>query len=40
MFSILTGPLERVMGLAGLGDSTIHGFQTLGRNYNRQRSGF
>ena len=40
MFAIVTAPLERVMGLAGLADSTVHGYQTLGRNYNRQRSGF
>jgi polysaccharide export outer membrane protein len=40
MFAIATGPLERVMGLLGLSNSTLRGYQTMGRNYNRQRSGF
>jgi polysaccharide export outer membrane protein len=31
----VTGPIERVTGLAGLGSSTIRNFQTLGRDYNR-----
>ena len=30
---------QRVAGIAGLGDSTIRGFQTMGRNYNRERLG-
>ena len=34
-----TAPLEKAAGLAGLGVSTIRGFQTLGRDYNRTRSG-
>jgi polysaccharide export outer membrane protein len=35
----LTAPFERVAGLLGLTSSTIRGYQTMGRNYNRQRSG-
>ncbi len=35
----LTGPMERVLGIAGLSLSTVRAGQTLGRNYNRQRSG-
>ncbi len=34
----VTLPIERLLGTSGLGASTIRGFQTLGRNYNRQRS--
>jgi polysaccharide export outer membrane protein len=32
-----TAPVERLLGISGLGASTVRGFQTLGRNYNRQR---
>jgi polysaccharide biosynthesis/export protein len=32
-----TAPVERLFGISGVGVSTIRGFQTLGRNYNRQR---
>jgi polysaccharide export outer membrane protein len=35
----VTGPIERLAGILGLGNSTIRGFQTMGRNYNRTRSG-
>jgi hypothetical protein len=35
----ITGPLERVMGIAGLSFSTTRAGQTMGRNYNKQRSG-
>ncbi len=35
----VTAPIERLAGIMGLGDSTIRGFQTMGRNYNRTRSG-
>ena len=38
--SKVTAPVERMLGIASLGTSTIHGYQTLGRNYNRNRSGF
>ncbi len=31
---------ERALGLAGLANSTIRGYQTMGRGYNRTRSGF
>ena len=36
----VTGPLERVIGLAGLGASTVRNFQSLGRSYNQGRGGF
>lgn len=36
----VTGPIERVTGLAGLFSSTIRNFQTLGRGYNQDRGGF
>ncbi len=32
----VTAPIERLAGILALGDSTIRGFQTMGRNYNRQ----
>jgi polysaccharide export outer membrane protein len=32
-----TAPMERLLGIGGVGVSTIRGFQTLGRNYNLQR---
>jgi len=35
----VTAPIERFAGILGLGNSTIRGFQTLGRNYNRTRNG-
>ncbi|MGA2622111.1 MAG: polysaccharide biosynthesis/export family protein, partial [Thermoguttaceae bacterium] len=40
MIGKLTAPAERIAGILGLSNSTIRGFQTMGRNYNRQRSGF
>jgi len=36
----VTGPLERVIGLAGLGASTVRNFQSLGRSYNQGRGGY
>jgi polysaccharide export outer membrane protein len=36
----VTAPIERIAGIMSLGSSTIRGYQTMGRNYNRQRSGF
>ncbi|MGD0899882.1 MAG: polysaccharide biosynthesis/export family protein, partial [Thermoguttaceae bacterium] len=39
-FARVTAPFERVAGLLGLTNSTIRGFETMGRSYNRQRSGF
>ena len=38
--SKVTAPIERLAGVASLLNSTIRGFQTSGRNYNRSRSGF
>ena len=35
----VTAPIERMAGIIGLGTSTIRGFQTMGRNYNRTRNG-
>jgi len=35
-----TAPLERLLGIAGLGSSTVRGYQTMGRAYNAQRQGF
>jgi polysaccharide biosynthesis/export protein len=37
--SKVTAPIERIAGIAGLGSSTIRGFQTMGRGYNRNRNG-
>ena len=37
--SKVTAPLERLLGITGLGASTIRGTQTLGRTYNLNRSG-
>jgi len=34
----LTSPIERLLGITSLGTSTTRGLQTLGRNYNRNRS--
>jgi polysaccharide biosynthesis/export protein len=34
----VTAPFERLLGISGLGFSTIRTSQTMGRNYNRQRS--
>ena len=31
----VTAPIERVAGILGLGNSTIRGYQTMGRDYNR-----
>ncbi len=33
----ITDPLQRLMGVASLGTSTMRGFQTMGRRYNRGR---
>jgi polysaccharide biosynthesis/export protein len=35
-----TAPIERLLGIASLGSSTVRGYQTLGRNYNALRQGF
>ena len=35
-----TAPIERLLGTASLGSSTVRGLQTMGRNYNHQRTGF
>jgi polysaccharide export outer membrane protein len=35
-----TAPIERLLGITGLGVSTIRGTETLGRGYNSQRQGF
>ncbi len=35
----VTAPIERMAGIIGLGNSTIRGFQTMGRNNNRTRNG-
>jgi polysaccharide biosynthesis/export protein len=35
----VTAPFERIAGILGLGNGTIRGFQTAGRNYNRTRNG-
>ncbi len=37
--SKVTAPIERIAGIASLGNSTIRSFQTMGRGYNRQRNG-
>ena len=34
----VTAPIERLLGMASLGTSAIRGFQTLGRNYNQNRT--
>ena len=34
----VTLPIERLLGVASLGTSTIRSFQTLGRNYNQTRN--
>ncbi len=39
-FNEITAPFERVLGLVGLANSTVRGYQTMGRGYNRTRSGF
>ena len=36
----LTAPIERLLGITGLGISTIRGGQTMGRSYNLNRSGY
>jgi polysaccharide biosynthesis/export protein len=40
MLGKFTGPIERLLGTTSLGGSTIRSMQTMGRNYNRTRSGF
>jgi len=39
VIGIMTGPIERAVGITSFVNSTIRGLQTLGRAYN-QRSGF
>ena len=34
----VTAPIERLLGIAGLGTNTIRGMQTMGRAYNLNRS--
>ncbi len=36
----ITAPIERIAGIMSLGSSTIRGYETMGRNYNRARNGF
>jgi len=36
--SKVTAPIERLLGIASLGTSSVRNFQTLGRNYNRNRN--
>ena len=36
----IIAPFERLGGIMSLSTSVIRGYQTMGRNYNRQRSGF
>ena len=36
----VTAPIQRLAGIASLSNSTIQGYQQLGRNYNRNRNGF
>jgi len=36
LISKVTGPIERVLGLTGLGITTIRASQTLGRAFNRR----
>jgi len=40
MVTKVTAPIERLSGILGLTNSTIRGYQTMGRNYNRSRNGF
>jgi hypothetical protein len=35
----MTGPFERAMNITSFGTNTIRGIQTLGRQYNKSRSG-
>ena len=35
----VTAPIERLAGIMGLGNQTLRGFETAGRNYNRGRNG-
>lgn len=35
--SKVTAPIERLLGIASLGTSAVRGWQTTGRNYNRNR---
>jgi polysaccharide export outer membrane protein len=35
----LTAPVERLLGITGLGSSTMRGLQTMGRDYNHGRTG-
>jgi len=37
LISKVVSPIERILGVASLGTSTVRGFQTLGRQYNLQR---
>lgn len=36
----MTAPIERLLGVSSLGTSTVRGMQTMGRSYNKLRSGF
>lgn len=36
----VTMPIERLLGTASLGSSTIRGYQTMGRGYNQTRNGY
>jgi hypothetical protein len=38
LLSKLISPIERLLGVTGLGASTVRNTQTLGRSYNRSRS--
>ena len=40
VFAKVTAPFERLAGVLSLGNSTIRGYQTLGRDYNKTRSGY
>jgi hypothetical protein len=35
----VTAPIEKLLGVTGLATSTTRSAQTLGRNYNLNRSG-
>ncbi len=35
----MTAPVERLLGITSLGTSTVRSAQTMGREYNQQRSG-
>ena len=35
----VTAPIEKLLGISSLGTSSVRSMQTMGRNYNSQRSG-